>query len=308
MPRSDHIDRLVGEIAPDPGPGLTPLARRLMDEITATPVAEAAPRPRRRRRRWLAVPVAAGLAAAALAIGWLSPALPGLGPGPAAAALDIRRDGDHYVITVRDLHAAPQVYERELRARGIDVTLKVLPTSRAKAGSVYVIQDLDRLLAEGRVPAEGRITLDGPPVGEEASPGGPVSPLAPPGSCTAPGVCPIGVRIPVDLAERAQITIGREARPGEGYVIRPDAGAAGEPLHCVPYVNRTVAEVTRAARARGVEPAFAHAGAVRSADQVPGDWHVHEGVMSGEKSAIFLIGPEPDPSPRPDPAPGCPGS
>ncbi|GGM66647.1 hypothetical protein GCM10010106_10920 [Thermopolyspora flexuosa] len=305
MPRTDDIDRLVAAIAPDPGPGLTPSGRQLMEEITTTPVA-LSPAPARRRRRWLAVPVAAGLTAAALALGWVLPALPGLGSAPAAAALDIRRDGDHYVIRVLDMYADPETYERELRARGLDITLEVKPTSRGRAGSVFIVQDLDRLQAEGRVPADGRITtVDELPLGKEASPGDPVSPLRPPGSCQTPHGCPLGVRIPVDLTERARITIGREARPGEDYLIRPDVGSPGEPLHCVPYVNRTVAEVTRIARERGVEPTFAHAGTMHGPDRAPAGWYVHEGVMSGAKTAIFLIGPEPDPSPHPDSAFGC---
>ncbi|WP_186403957.1 hypothetical protein [[Actinomadura] parvosata] len=41
-----EIDRLVAGIAPDPGPGTTPLARELFEEITAAPVpAVATPTP-----------------------------------------------------------------------------------------------------------------------------------------------------------------------------------------------------------------------------------------------------------------------
>jgi len=304
---TDRIDRLVAGIAPDPGPGLTPLALELLDEITRTPAAAAAPPPRR-GRRWLAVPVAAGIAAVALVLSWITPGVLGLGPAPAAAALRIERDGADYVITVRDVFADPQRYERELRARNLDIELQVLPTSRSRAGAVYIIQDLDRLLAEGRAPAEGRITvIDGPLLGEEVSPDGPVAPLTPPGSCAAPTGCPLGVRVPADLSERARITIGRQARPGESYGIRPDAGAEGEPLHCVPYVNRTVAEVTRTAREHRVEPSFAYAGATYPPHRAPAAWYVHEGVMSSATTAIFLIGPDPDPSPRPAAA-GCGGS
>lgn len=299
---TDRIDRLVADIAPDPGPGMTPLARELLDEVTRTPVAASAP-PARRHRRWLAAPVVAGLAAATLVLSWVSPGVLGLGPAPAAAALDIKRDGDYHVITVRDLFADPQRYERELRARNLNITLKVRPTSRSRTGAVFIIQDLDRLMAEGKVPAEGRITtFDEPLFGEEASPDGPIDALTPPGACTAPGGCPLGVRVPVDLTERARITLGREARPGEDYEIRPDVGTEGEPLHCVTYVNRTVAEVTRTAREHGVEPHFAHAGTTYEPGQAPASWYVHEGVMSSAKAAIFRIAPEPDPSPRPDPA------
>ncbi|MFC4060869.1 hypothetical protein ACFOWE_21410 [Planomonospora corallina] len=284
-----EIDRLVAGIAPAPGPGMTPGARELFDEITAAPAVAPARRRRwwapgapvrtagARRRRWAALPVAAGAAALGMAVTW---SLPGaLGPSPASAALDIRRDGDHYVITVKDLFADPEMYERELKARGLDITLKLLPTSPTGVGSILVFNDMDRLRAGEPVPKDGPIT---------AIENGP---------CERPGGCPTGVRVPVGFEKKAQITLGRAARPGEAYMIRPLLEMPGEPLHCVGYVNKTVAEVTAMLREHGVEPEFTSF--TDAGPSVPGGWYVHDGVMAAAGRAIVLAGPEPNPAPRP---------
>ncbi|QYC42149.1 hypothetical protein Nocox_22725 [Nonomuraea coxensis DSM 45129] len=259
------LDRLVASLAPDPGPGMTPTARELMDEITARPVTAQARAPRR-RRAWAAVPVLATLATLFSF---------GVAQAPASAALDIRLvDGD-YVITVKDLMAEPEVYQRELKARGLDITLAVVPTSASQAGQIFVLHDLDRLRAGQAVPAEGPITT-----------------IDAPGSCERSGGCPIGVKVPADFDKKARITLGRRARPGEKYKMPPGIAMPGEPLHCVAYVNKTVAEVAAMLRERGVTPAYV-ADWQHAQPSAPAGWYVHDGVMSADGEALLLVGPEP---------------
>ncbi|WP_436763035.1 hypothetical protein [Streptosporangium sp. V21-05] len=150
------IDRLVADIAPDPGPGMTPLAMELFEEITTAPAV--APAPPRRRHRRFAVPVVAALAASAVVAGWVLPPALGVGPAPASAAPDIKREDDHYIITVKDLFADPDTYQSELKARGLDITLKLLPTSASRVRSVFVLNSVDLLKAGEPAPAEGGIT------------------------------------------------------------------------------------------------------------------------------------------------------
>ena len=258
------IDRLVAGIAPDAGPGTTPLARELMEEITSIPVKP------RRRRRWMAVPVLAALAAVLTF---------GLGQAPAAAALDIEQAGDHYVITVKDLLADPEVYQAELRARGLDITLEIVPTSASLAGQMFVINDVGRLRSGRPVPGEGPITtIDGP------------------GPCRRFGGCPIGLRVPVGYDKKAEVILGRQAGLGEKYTMPPGIAMPGEPLHCVDYVNRTVTELRAMLRERHVAPSFVWSG--RPAQpSAPGGWYVHDGVMSADGQALMLVGPEPNPQP-----------
>ncbi|MEU0566898.1 hypothetical protein ABZ297_16125 [Nonomuraea sp. NPDC005983] len=276
------IDRLVADLAPDPGPGMTPLARELFEEITAAP-AVVPDRPRDRRRRWftvpVAVPVVAVLAAAAVVLGWVLPGALGIGPAPASAALDIKREGDYYVITVKDLFADPDMYQSELEARGLDVKLKLVPTSASMAGRIFVINSAN-LLKEG----------------EPASADGPVKTIDAPGPCHQFAGCPVGLKVPVGYQQQAEIILGREARPGEKYEMPPGIGLPGEPLHCVDYVDKTVAELEPMLRERGVEAEFvSYTKGVRPS----GTWYVHDGVMSAAGKALLVASTTPNPNPRP---------
>ncbi|MFD9947378.1 hypothetical protein ACFWYW_21835 [Nonomuraea sp. NPDC059023] len=263
------IDRLVAGIAPDPGPGASPLAAELMEEITAQPVP---PRPAFSWRRRFVAPALA-LMTVVLAVG--------LGQTPAAAALDIDRVGDHYVITVNDLFADPRVYESELRARGLRITLKLAPTSASLARSILVINDSERLRAGHQVPGKG-----------------PVTTIEAPGPCERFGGCPTGLKVPINYDKSAEIILGRRAQPGERYTLPPGIAMPGEPLHCVNYVNKSVAEVTAMLRARDVEPEFTSYGAPRSTPDAPAGWYVHDGVMSADGRALLLTGPRPRPGPQ----------
>ncbi|GAA2884172.1 hypothetical protein [Nonomuraea rubra] len=271
-----EIDRLVAGIAPDPGPGATPIARELLEEITSVPVPE--PRRRGRPRRWAAVPVLATLAAL-LSFG--------VAQAPASAALDIEIVDDHYVITVKDLMAEPEVYQRELRARGLDITLDLVPTSASLTGQMIVIHDLDRLRSGRPVPVEGPITT-----------------IDSPGPCERFLGCPIGVKVPVDFGKKAEITLGRRALPGERYKMPPGIAIPGEPLHCVDYVNQTVAEVSALLRERGVTPSYISYGRP-AGPSAPDGWYVHDGVMSADGQALLLVGAEPSTQRSPVPESRC---
>lgn len=268
-----EIDRLVAGIAPDPGPGMTPIARELLEEITSTPVTESRRRPIvPRLRRWAAVPVLATLTALMSF---------GVAQAPASAALDIKLVDDHYVITVKDLMAEPEVYERELRARGIHITLRLAPTSASLAGQMFVINDMDQLRSGRTVPAEGPIsTIDGP------------------GPCERFGGCPVGLKVPVGFAKKASVTLGRRAAPGERYMMPPGIAMPGEPLHCVDYVNRTVAEVAALLRERGVTPSYTAYGQPRGFTP-PDGWYALDGVMSADGQALLLVGDKPGDHRRP---------
>ncbi|GII87386.1 hypothetical protein Ssi03_53760 [Sphaerisporangium siamense] len=277
------IDRLVADIAPDPGPGMTPLARELLDEITmARPAAPA--RPRRRwlavplvagpLRRWSAVPVAAALAMIAMVAGVA------LTSPPASAALEFKREKRFYVITVKDLFANPGVYQAEFEARGFDITLSVAPTSEGNARSMFVLNGVDRVT--GRAYADGAITT-----------------IMTPGPCLRRMQCAAKVKVPVDYRGTAEIVLGRVARPGEEYELPPPIDGPGEPFHCVRYVNKTVADLMPMLRARGVMPEFFSYGAKAPKPAAPLGWYVHDGVMSAAGKARILVQPTPNPTPRP---------
>ncbi|MFF3670770.1 hypothetical protein [Microtetraspora malaysiensis] len=204
-----RIDRLVEQIAPDPGPGMTPLARELLDEITSTPAAVARSSRWRPRLMWSrgmwgrAVRTRPAGAAGAIAV--LLAATAWLGSAPASAALDIEREGDQYVVTVKDMFAEPAMYERELRARGLKIELQVVPVPSSMVGETLVLDGTPSSSGVSRIPA--------------------------PGECRNPfSFCSIGLRIPVNYRKQVVVFLGRPARPGERYGLMTPIDLPGEPF------------------------------------------------------------------------------
>jgi hypothetical protein len=208
-------DDVVKTLAPDPGPGLTPAAREMLAQIMDT----AEPEPSARRPRWrplLALPIAAAVAAA----GWSAMVVFGAVP---ASALDIKEEGDHYLIEVKDLYANPKVYETQLKDAGVDISLRVAPVTPSFVGEIFT----DTAgWNKGPFPYADKIkTIDRPE------------------NCDFGRSCPIGLTIAKDFTGKADILLGREARPGEEYEVIGMLGARGEPMHCRPFLNHRVSEV-----------------------------------------------------------------
>ncbi|MEV6035771.1 hypothetical protein AB0L65_31750 [Nonomuraea sp. NPDC052116] len=216
------VDDIVKSLAPDPGPGLTPGAREMLTQI----MDDAAPlqKPLKKRRRWaVALPIAAAVAAGAL------PTFLAASP---AAALDVKEEGDHYVIEVKDLYAKPEVYESRLRGLGLKISLKVVPVSPSLVGEIST----DTLgWKAGPFPYADKIkTIDRPE------------------QCGRYRQCPIGVTIAKDFTAQADILLGRAGRPGEEYQAGAGLSDDGEPLHCQPFYNRPVGEVRGRLKEMGV--------------------------------------------------------
>ncbi|WP_433212536.1 hypothetical protein [Microtetraspora malaysiensis] len=265
-----RIDRLVERIAPDPGPGLTPLARELLDEITSTPPTAARSsrwRPRLMRSRGMrdrgmwGRAVRPRPAGAIGAIAVLLAATAWLGSAPASAALDIEREGDQYVVTVKDMFAEPTMYERELRARGLKIDLRVVPVSASMVGEALV--------------------FDGTPTSSG------VTRIKAPGECRRPfSLCSIGLRIPVKYRKQVTVFLGRPTRLGERYGLMTPIDSPGEPLQCVDFINKTVADVEPMLRARGLKATFTAYGVK---EPVPRDWYVYAGVLTAPGEALMAV-------------------
>lgn len=272
------IDRVVAHLVPDPGPGMTEGAHALMREIITTrPGPEARPARRRRPVLRLALPGVALATAAFVALSWLLPTGAGFGPGP-AAALDIRQEDGYYVVEVKDLFADPDRYQEQLRGVGLDVTLRLVPSTPSMVGSIFPTSPTDeRYLDEIK-------TID------------------PPGACDKMGGCPIGVKVPVNFRGPAEIILGREASPGEAYANGTSIDALGEPLHCVPFRGKTVAEVRELLAQRGLtvhtfrdtNPYIDEADATKTS--VPDSWYVNGGYLEEPGKAALNVSEEPEES------------
>ncbi|MFI7135273.1 hypothetical protein ACIBQ1_57135 [Nonomuraea sp. NPDC050153] len=268
------LDDVVKSLAPAPGPGLTPTARELMTQIMDA----AEPAPKVRLRRWRPL-VALPIAAAVTAAGWAAAAVLGAAP---ASALNIKEEGDHYLIEVKDLYAAPEVYESQLRAAGIHVSLRVAPVTPSFVGEIAT--DTTGW-SSGPFPYADKIkTIDRP------------------GGCGLGRGCPIGLTIAKDFTGTAEITLGREARPGEEYEITGMLHAPKEPLHCAPFYNRRVSEVRASLAKLGLtisgfavkKPGDPDAEPDLRAS-VPDSMYVHGGGLSEYGKADLVVSEEPMP-------------
>ncbi|MFC4013208.1 hypothetical protein ACFOY2_38690 [Nonomuraea purpurea] len=275
------IDRVVARFAPPPVTDVSEGAKDLMHEIMA---AESPAEARRRPRRWVAIPAGALLTAAAVALTWML-------PNSTASALDIEREGDYYVIQIKDLYADPDSYKTQLRTVGLDVSLKVIPATAAFEGQVFPTSPDNKYITE-------------------------ITGIYPPGPCDKLDGCAIGVKIPVDFKGTASIEIGRKAEPGERYQSFTTWDVKGEPMHCVPYRNKTVAEVRGMLKERGIrieefvvrEPTSRD---YEMEDTVPDSWLVTNGSLHEPGVAtvhVYKTGMPQEIVDRLNKANGCPSS
>jgi hypothetical protein len=290
------IDHLVAGLARDPGPGLTPGSRELLDEITRLPAAAqipaAVPPTRlpvpatriRKRRMWALLP-----ASFAVVLAWALTA-------PAQAALDIRREGDFFMVVVKDPHADPRVYSSELRSAGLPIRIVTEPASPSRVGTFTTIPAsvLDTTLTSSSSPS-----LAATPTGDRADlpwqgDSGPIgiSGIESLGSCVADQPCVLGVRILATATLQTVISLGRPARPGEIYRSTARLDMPGELLHCVPFVNRTVSEVRSLVVRKGVRIVkWVDQSAGRELNPPPDSWFVHEGWPYSADTVLFYVGP-----------------
>ncbi|GAA3671911.1 hypothetical protein GCM10022224_040100 [Nonomuraea antimicrobica] len=189
----------------------------LAEHVMATTPA-LAPRPRWRRRLLVGLPLVAAataVAVAAFSSGWVGP------QRAEAAALSFQREDGYLVVRVQDPNADPERYREEFRQRGMDIRLKLAPTSPDRAGRVLFLED------RADDPA-GRIEAVEGSCGEHA--------------------CSVAVKVPVGYRSYAGIVFGRAAEQGEMY----DTGAGDEPGAGIglPGIDRyTVAEAVAILRA-----------------------------------------------------------
>lgn len=260
------LDLIVGSLAPEPGNAeISAGALELMHEITALPEREVRRRPLRLR---VAFPMVICMTVAVLTLTWAGF---GFGTTTATAALDIERRGDQYVIVVSDLFAAPEKYQHELRAHGLDITLAVRPVSKAHVGEIIPIPIAPVPPGEESVLVPNHVTA-----------------LQRHGSCSPS--CPIGLSIPVDFHGTEKVVLGRAARPGESYALFESVDAPGEPLHCVPFIRKTIGQVRELLLQHGVTQIQLTDGSSRRKD-FPDTWFVQQGVAYSANATTLLVSP-----------------
>ncbi|MFI7232443.1 hypothetical protein ACIBO5_55425 [Nonomuraea angiospora] len=213
----------------------------------------------------MAIPAGGLLTAAVVALTWLQ-------PDTSASALNIRQEGGYYIIEIKDLYANPKMYEEQLRHYGLDVSLKVRPATAAFEREVF-------------------------PTAPDMSVVSEIQGINPPGPCDMVGdACAIGLKIPVGFKGTALVAVGRKARPGEKYDVTTSWDTKGEPMHCVPFANKTVAEVRATLTERGVrisgflvpDLTAEKAGGGSEQASVPDTWLVRGGFFTEPGVAVVV--------------------
>ena len=167
----------------------------------------------RRRLARMALPAAAIVVVAAVFV-----AASVIRSSPAAAGVRFATTGRYIVATVTDPTASAEKLRAAFSEHHLDITLTLVPGSPSLVGTVVATEEV----------GPSRI---------EALQGGPC--------ITGGGGCPIGLRIPIDYAGHAGITLARRAGPTEDYVATASAFAPGEPLHCSGAAGATVTHAAR---------------------------------------------------------------
>jgi hypothetical protein len=231
-----HIDKLVKHVAPVRDEDVLSLTRSeaaeaLFDDIVARPELDRPRSPHRRSYLSLRVTWRRGAVAVATACVLAVALLIGATTftSPAAAGVEIQRQGGYLVATVVDLNADPEAMRAAFRERGLDIDLTLVPVSPSLVGEIVAMSD-DRPGIE-HLPDKAR-------------------------GCPEELRCgPIGLRIPLGWSGHADVTLGRRARPEEMFVSSGSAFAPGEALHCVTgVIGATVASARAELSRRGIEP------------------------------------------------------
>ncbi|MER5321070.1 hypothetical protein [Streptosporangium roseum] len=210
----------------------------------------------------------------------------------ANSAVEIRREGDHYVARIKDPFADHDKYTEAFHAVGLNVDLRPVPVSPGGVGKILGMiiagKGLSRPDPEVRPDPSGP-RLNGAVLSMETAPKG-----CRPGQN---GQCVMVMRIPADFTGRVDVRLGRQAKPGEEYANFDSAMAPGEMFDGVRLRNgRPVDDVLAEVRKRDLTAVFSlvrmdgETGVMSSFDPLPADrvgpgwivwnaWQVRAGVI-----------------------------
>jgi hypothetical protein len=279
-------DRLVAALKPI---ALNELSGEEMDQkiaaIVETPRHSAVRTRRAPRKRLLLTAAGVGAAAVATAIivvsdggsGGHNGGVVSLNPAKAqAAALSFTQKGGYLTVIVKDPTADPARYKKEFAEHGLNVDLRLTPSSPKKVGSVLFLED------------------DG---------GGKVKTVTAKGRC-GDDTCQVGIKVPLTYKPFVRVIFGRTARPGEHYQTGP-GDTPGEGVGLSDVRGRTVADVLAEARKRHIgHIAYRYQPTSRDeqgakqpypmgipADKVKGDWRVYDAVAGNTGQVLLFVHP-----------------
>jgi hypothetical protein len=240
----------------------------------AAPAVSLEPRRRPARPR-LVFAAAAGL----LIAGLVAATLVGQPGQDQPQALSFTELGDKLVVRVVDPTADPARYNAEFKKMGLDITVRTIPVSPPKVGTIAGIT--------------GRTESDFKPL-HRLEPGEKCNGTL---NASDPG-CQEGLELPKNYDGQALIDFGREAKSGEMYLhTSGTATAKGEMLAGMVIHNKSVAQVLPQIEARGakvVSYLSGNAPNLDSRETAPGTWYVHGATAHAPGEVILFVGAKPE--------------
>lgn len=159
--------------------------------------------------------VAAGAVAAAVTVSLSTSS--DVGPAPAEAVTFDTASSGATVAMVTEPFAAQSRLDAAFAARGLKITVNLIPVSPSIVGTLLFVGESSPGAAQIRALQGGHCLMGG-------------------------GGCSIGVEIPRGFQGTGSITLGRPAKPGEAYESSASLFAPGEPLHCSGLLGARVAD------------------------------------------------------------------
>jgi hypothetical protein len=263
---------------------LTDLAAR----ITAEPPGDAVPArripPRRRGRMLLAIPVAAGVAAAGIIVGVAatsgtsSPPLPHASsplpaasrplPSAASKALAFTVKDGYITVIVKDPYADPNWYKADFEAHHLDITLRMRPVSPSLVGTVIYTDAPSSAVGSEITMIYGKCA--------QAPSGG--------------DRCAIGIKVPMDFHGQYEADFGRAARPGEVYVSANSAFAPGEALYGMKdIIGQPVAAVLAEIGKRHLTAILNDHSTFGAPGKFPGTWYVNDALPYAPGQVMLFV-------------------
>jgi hypothetical protein len=240
-------------------------------------------RPRRRLALLAAVPVALAVLAAFM-VAVTSRSDDGPDSATAIEAMSFVKENGTITVIIKNLYADTSWYNADLARHHLNITLHLDSTPPSLVGFI------------------GSASFDGTASGQVNE----IKPISAPGACDLSGTdCQIGFTVPVDFRGKADLWIGRPARPGEQYQEAGSAFNRGEPLDGLTdqIFDHPLSEVlpllarhhVTVAQCREAGPGQQGNGVCDPAT-MPGTWYVNDVTPWAPNQVMLTIQSEPYPA------------
>jgi hypothetical protein len=193
-------------------------------------------------------------------------------PGASLVDFSTESNGD-VVARITNPDAAASQLDAVFAAHHLDISVSVVPVSPSLVGT---------------------IVFNDEPSGENIQP-------IQAGSCLAGGTqCWVGLIIPAGFTGRADVTVGRAAKPGETYESADSPFGPGEALHCAGVFNQPVSTAAPVVAAKGLTVEWRVGNSTTNLTSAPAGDYVVNGIPISSTTVMLMVQPTPLAANTPD--------